>query len=186
MKAKILKKTVTAIFAAAALLLSGCGKNAAADRFAPFSEALCGRADLSFTADVRAEYSDRSALFMLEYADEGEGCRVMVLAPEGIRGVTAHLNGAEAALGYDSILLDAGSLDRYGLSPTTALPRLVEALRQGHLETAWAEDGLTVWELRPDDTLSIQVWLDENLTPKRAELISEGRVAVYCEITNWK
>lgn len=168
------------------LLLAGCGKNPAADRYAPFSEALGARGDLRFTAAVRAEYPDRTARFTLCYADESEGYSVTVSEPEEIRGVTVHLNGASSSLGYDSVVLDTGALDRYGLSPTTALTRLVEALRTGHLESAWEEDGLTVWQLVPDDALTVQVWLSGEGIPVRAELISEGRVAVFCEILDWK
>lgn len=168
------------------LLLAGCGKNAAAERFAPFSEALCARSDLCFSAEVRAEYPDRSARFLLSYADDAPGCRVTVLEPAEIRGVTVHLDGASASLGYDSVVLDTGALDRYGLSPASALAKLVSALRTGHLASAWEEDGLTVWELVPDDTLTVQIWLTEDMIPVRAELISEGRAAVYCEFRDWK
>ena len=168
------------------LLLSGCGKNAAAERYAPFSEALAARGDLSFAAELRAEYPDRTVSFTLAYEDDEPGCRVTVLAPESIRGVCAHLNGSESALGYDSVVLDTGALDRYGLSPCSALPRLAEALRDGHLESAWEEDGQTVWELTSDDTLRVQVRLNEELIPVHAELISDGRVRVFCDIIEWK
>jgi hypothetical protein len=61
----------------------------------------------------------------------------------------------------------------------------VRALRGGHLESAWAEGEETVWELAADDELTVEVWLDGELTPRRAELISEGRVAVSVEIEDW-
>ena len=109
-----------------------------------------------------------------------------VLEPAEIRGVTVHLDGAGSSLGYDSVVLDTGALDRYGLSPASALAKLVSALRTGHLESAWEEDGLTVWDLVPDDTLTVRVWLNEELIPVRAELISEGRTSVYCEFRDWK
>ena len=168
------------------LLLSGCGKNAAAERFASFSQALRERDDLCFSAEVRAEYPDRSVHFLLRCEDDPPGFRVTAEAPEEIRGVTVHLNGASSSLGYDSVVLDTGPLDRYGLSPVSAMAKLAEALRGGHLESAWEEDGLTVWELVPDDEASVLVWLNEDLIPLRAELISEGRVSVFCEFREWK
>lgn len=168
------------------LLLSGCGRNAAAERFAPFSAALAARRDLRFDAEVRAEYDDRTARYTLRYEDEPVGCKVTVLSPEEIRGLTVHFDGAESSLGYDAVVLDTGPLDRYGLSPASALPALARALREGHLESAWTEEDMTVWELVPDDHLSVLVWLDEDLTPLRAELVSEGRVAVFCEFTDWE
>ena len=168
------------------LLLSGCGRSAAEERYEPFSQALRERHDLCLSAEIRAEYPDRSVQFLLRYEDDPPGCRVTAEEPAEIRGVTAHLNGAQSALGYDSVTLDTGPLDRFGLSPVTALPRLVEALREGHLDSAWEEDGMTVWSLVPDDGLTVQIWLDDGMIPRRAELISQGRVAVFCEIREWK
>lgn len=168
------------------LLLGGCGRNLAADRYETFSEELRAKDAIRMTAEVRADYPDRSVSFTLRCEQNGEGSSVSVLAPEEIRGVTVHLDGAASALGYDSIVIDTGPLDRYGLSPVGALPRLIDALREGHLESAWEEDGQTVWQLVPDDELTVQVWLDGDLTPVYAELISEGRVVVCCDISEWK
>ena len=179
-------KRLGALLLVLCLLLAGCGKNVAAGRYEAFSEALRARNDLSFTAEVRAEYPERSARFTLAYADEDPGCSLTVTEPEAIRGVTVHLNGAESALGYDSVILDTGPLDRCGLSPVTAVEKLAGALREGHLESAWEEDGCTVWELIADDGLTVRVFLNENLIPVRAELISEGRVTVFCDILDWK
>ncbi len=180
-----MKRLVLLLLLLPCLLLGGCGQNDAAARFAPFSEALAARSDLCFTAALRAEYPDRSAAFTLRYEDSAPGSVVTVLQPEEIRGVSVHLDGAESALGYDAITLDTGALDRYGLSPACAPARLVQALREGHLESAWEEDGLTVWELIVDDGQSVCVWLSEALVPQRAELISDGRVTVFCEILDW-
>ena len=181
-----MKKRLAPLLLTLCLLLSGCGRNAAADRFASFSQELRARSDLCFSAEVRAEYSDRSAHFLLRYEDDPPGCRVTALSPEEIRGVTVRLNGAQSALGYDSVVLDTGPLDRYGLSPVSAMAKIAEALREGHLESAWEEGGLTVWELVPDDEAAVLIWLDEDLLPQRAELVSEGRVTVFCEFREWK
>ena len=99
--------------------------------------------------------------------------------------MSLHLGADGAQLRYEEIRLDTGPLDRYGLSPVSALPALTRALREGHLESSWTEGGLTVWELVADDALTVQVWLDEALVPQRAELLSEGRVSVYLDISDW-
>lgn len=168
-----------------ALLLGGCGRNRAAEQRESFAEALNARRDLRFTADLRAEYPDRTVSFRLACEEDGEGCTVRVLEPEEIGGVSVHLGPDGAQLRFEEIRLDAGPLDRYGLSPLSALPALTRALRTGHLESVWKEGDLTVWELIPDDALRVQVWLDDALVPQRAELISEGRVSVFLEISDW-
>ena len=100
--------------------------------------------------------------------------------------MSVHLGPDGAQLRFEEVSLDTGPLDRYGLSPLSALPALTRALREGHLESAWAEGDLTVWELIAGDHLTVQVWLDEALTPQRAELISDGRVSVFLEISDWE
>ena len=39
--------------------------------------------------------------------------------------------------------------------------------------------------LSADDHLTVQVWLNEALVPQHAELISEGRVNVFLELSDW-
>ena len=168
-----------------ALLLAGCAGGRTAERREQFAEELSARRDLRFTADVRAEYPDKTVSYRLAYEEDDEGCTIRVLEPEEIGGVSVHLGVDGAQLRFEEISLDTGPLDRYGLSPVSALPALTRALREGHLESHWAEGDQTVWELVADDHLTVQVWLDEALTPQRAELISEGRVSVYLELSDW-
>lgn len=165
-----------------ALLLAGCGQSREAERQAQFAEDLSTRRDLAFTARVRAEYADKTVAFRLRYSEQPEGCTLELLEPEELAGISLHLDEGGAQLRLEEIRLDTGPLDRYGLSPVSALPALTEALRQGHLESSRTEGELTVWELTADDELTVQVWLDEALTPLRAELISDGRVNVIVEL----
>lgn len=167
-----------------ALLLTGCGGRGK-ERREGFAEELRARRDLRFTAALRAEYPDRTVSCRLSYEEDAEGCTVRVLEPEEIRGVGVRLGPDGAQLRFEEISLDAGPLDRYGLSPVSALPALTQALREGHLERSWTEGGLQVWELAANDELTVRVWLDETLVPQRAELISEGRVSVCCELEDW-
>ncbi len=168
-----------------ALLLSGCGGGRAKEQRQALAEELNARRDLRFTAALRAEYPDKTVRFRLAYAEDEDGCTIRVLEPEEIGGVSLHLGPDGAQLRYEQIRLDTGPLDRYGLSPVSALPALTRALREGHLESAWTEGELSVWELAADDALRVQVWLDGELRPQRAELISEGRVSVFLELSDW-
>ena len=168
-----------------ALLLAGCGGGREAAERETFAEALNARRDLRFTAAVRAEYPGKTVRYRLSYEEDEAGCTLRVLEPEEIAGVALRLDAAGAQLRFEGVSLDPGPLDRYGLSPASALPALVGALRGGQLESAWTEGEETVWELAADDELTVEVWLDGELTPRRAELISEGRVAVYVEIADW-
>ena len=170
-----------------ALLLTGCGKSRAESEFETFSARLNALDSLRFTARVRAEYEHKTARFTLRYEEGAEGGRVTVLAPELIRGVSARIRPGGTTLEYDSVVLDTGSLDSLGLSPMSSLPVLLHALRVGHAESFWEEDGQTVAQLAPDDALLCTVWFENSpLRPVRAELVTDGRVTVVIEISEWE
>ena len=55
-------------------------------------------------------------------------------------------------------------------------------------ETACAvvEDGKTVLQLESTDGLRCTVWFEQaRMIPLRAELITDGRVSVYLELSDW-
>ena len=170
-----------------AVLLSACGKNRGESEFRAFSERLNGLDALSFTAQVRAEYEHKTARFGLAYEESGGTGRVTVLAPELIRGVSASVKPGSSTLEYDSVVLDTGSLDSFGLSPLSSLPAMLRAMRLGHVDSVWEEDGKTVVLLEPDDGLKCTVWFSKGeMKPLRAELITDGRVTVFVELSDWK
>ena len=169
------------------LLMSGCG----GQEFAKARDSLARRLDeaecLSFTANIRAEYEHKTARFTLSYYEDAQGGRVTVLAPQLIAGVTARIEPGSTSLEYDGVCLGTGELDDFGLSPMSALPMLVQALREGGMNTGWSESGFTVLELQSCDELVCTVWFDgETMTPRQAELASDGRVKVFVEISDWQ
>ena len=167
-----------------ALLLTACGKSRGESEVKAFAERLNGLDRLSFTASVRAEYEHKTARFGLSYEEDGEGGRVTVLAPELIRGVSARVKPGSSTLEYDSVVLDTGSLDSFGLSPLSSLPVMLRALRMGHLDSVWEEDGKRAAVFEPDDELRCTVWFGKSdMHPMRAELITDGRVTVYIELS---
>ena len=168
------------------LLLTACGRTRREGDYRAFAERLNSLESLSFTAQVRAEYEHKTARFGLAYEEDGEGGRVTVLAPELIRGVSARVKPGSSTLEYDSVVLDTGSLDSFGLSPLSSLPAMLRAMRQGHVDCIWEEDGKTAVTLEADDALRCTVWFSEpDMRPMRAELITDGRVTVFVDISDW-
>ena len=182
-----MKRICLPILLAVSLLLSGCGGTGAVRAaYRDFSAELSEAESLSFTAAVRAEYEHKTARFTLEYFENADGGTVTVLAPELIAGVYAHVGAEDTALEYDGVMLDTGALDSFGLSPMSAMPLLIRAMKSGHLDSFWAEDGKSVYQLIPDDNIICTVWFSpEDMLPVRAELISEGRVTLYADISDW-
>ena len=64
---------------------------------------------------------------------------------------------------------------------------LVQALKDGDVNAGWSEGGCTVLELQSTDELVCTVWFaPEDMTPRQAELRSDGRVKVFAEISDWQ
>ena len=182
-----MKRILISLLLCLCLPLTACGKPRGESEYRAFAERLNGLDALSFTAQVRAEYEHKTARFTLQYEEDKDGGRVTVLAPELIRGVSAHVSPGGTALEYDGIVLDTGSLDSFGLSPLSAMPVLLRAMRIGHVDSVWEEDGKTVVSLEPDDELKCTLWLEKGtMKPLRAELITDGRVTVTLDITSWQ
>ena len=182
-----MKKFCLSLTLCLCLLMSGCGGR----EFAKARDDLAARLDeaecLSFTANIRAEYENKTARFTLSYYEDGEGGRVTVLAPQLIAGVTARIQPGSTSLEYDGVCLGTGELDDFGLSPMSSLPMLVQALKDGDMNPGWSEGGCTVLELQSTDELVCTVWFaPEDMTPRQAELRSDGRVKVFAEISDWQ
>lgn len=169
------------------LLLSACGDRSEEERYAEFAQSVAEADTLSFEAGLRAEYEDRTLEFRLRCERDGEGCTVSVLAPETMAGIRARLTEGSSTLAYEGLVIDTGDLDAYGLTPVNALPRLLETMAGGHLESCWTEAGQDAFQLIADDHLSATVYFEpETMTPQEAELLSDGHLRVACQIEGWE
>ena len=181
-----MKRILLPLLLIACLFLSGCGDHAAEKRFTDFSEGLAAKETLSFCADMRVEYADHTLEFTLAYARDADGQTITVQKPERIAGIRAHLAPGSNTLEFEGLILDTGPLDPYGLTPMNALPKLVELLSTGHVDTHWESDGFPVYRLILDDHLSASVWFDpSDMIPTRAEIQSDETVHIFCDLYNW-
>ena len=181
-----MKKLCLLTLLALSLLLAACGKDRAfKSEYESFSKELASAEAVSFTANVRAEYEHKTARFALSYTGDESGAVVTVLAPELISGISARVSPDGTSLEYGEISLDTGSLDSHGLSPMSALPVMMRALKSGHLDSYWTEDGKTVLRLIPDDEYICTVWFGDEMTPLRAEVQSDGRIVVFAALSDW-
>ena len=182
-----MKKFCLSLTLCLCLFMSGCGAREFARARDTVAERLAGAECLSFTANLRAEYEHKTARFTLSYYEDSDGGKVTVLAPQLIAGVTARIQPGSTSLEYDGVCLGTGELDDFGLSPMSSLPMLVQALKDGDMNAGWSEGGCTVLELQSTDELVCTVWFaPEDMTPRQAELRSDGRVKVFAEISDWQ
>lgn len=179
-----MKRTALFALTIALLLLPGCGMKAEETAIRDFQTALAAAQTVSFTAEVRAEFSDKTEEYTLNYTKDADGAAVEVEKPELLAGLRARVGKDASALEYDGAALDTGVLEG-GLTPVGALPALESAMAGGHLDLVWKEGELTAAQITPTDQLTVTVWFDGGMNPCRAELQSSGKVVVYCDIINF-
>lgn len=180
-----MKKLLLLLMISVTLTMTACGGNAE-DEFAGFCAEVEQAQSIAFTANLRAEYADKTASFKLAYTQNDEGIKVTVIEPETISGISARVKDDSARLEYDGVILDIGSLDANGLSPMSALPVAIMAFRNAHIDSVWEEDGMTAAQLVVSDDTSVTVWLDGELTPCNAEISSGGKALVFIEFCDWE
>ena len=168
------------------VLMSSCAKSSLEDKVNGFVGTLNTAKELTFTAKVRTEYDTKTVAFELDYTADSEGCTVTVVEPKLIQGIRAHIAAGETELQFDDLILDTGELDSFGLSPMSALPLLIDALKNGVCDSVWEENGEIAAHMTASDTLSAQIRFDKyTMTPTCAELISEGTVKVFVNFERW-
>lgn len=181
-----MKRTGICLLLALTLLLTGCGggeKQLASE----FAQQLQAAESVAFTAQLKAEYEDKTANFKLKFSYEDSCCTVEVLEPELIAGIRAHIKDGESSLEYDGAVLDIGALDARGLCPMSALPLVFEAMRCAYTELAWLEDDVLCLRLVPDDEYTVTLRIDKGtLAPAYVEIVYRERAVVYAEIIDWE
>ena len=178
-----MKKAALAALILSMLMLTGCTDKTEAE-FNAFSEALAEK-HMSMTATVHAEYEDISVEFGVVCTEDETGCTVTVTEPEEIRGVQARLEGGSTALMYNGIVLDTGGDGGTGISPMNALPMVMQALRDGYVESCGKDGEERTVELWLDDERIVNVSFTADMIPTRAELSAEGCTVMYCTITEF-
>ena len=169
-----------------ALLLTGCGGAAPERKIEELRETLTAAEEITVTADVTADLESEVFQCTLRCIFTPEETCVEVLAPETVAGVRAIVDPDEMRIEYDDVSLGVGGAASVP-SPVTALPAILQALKEGSTLRSWTErEGdkpLFVRELYVTDDCTLTLWLDgETLLPRYAEFRQGERTAVRCEI----
>lgn len=166
-------------------LLCGCADKGE-ESFEQFTTQLREKENISFTADVRAEYADKTAEFCLKYTQTGDSACITVVEPEIIAGISARVREGSLQLEYDGAILDIGQLADSDLSPMSALPLITDALKNAYIDLAWTEDDMIAARLMPDDDTVVTVWLSGELVPQSAQISYKEKTVVFAEISQWE
>lgn len=168
------------------LLLTGCGGAVPERKLESFRETLNAAQEIDLTADVTADLDGEAFQCTLRCTSTPGQTAVEVAAPETIAGIRALVDPEKLQIEYADVSLGVGGAAVMP-SPVTALPALLQALREGSCLRSWTEregdKALCVREYYVTDDCTLTAWLDSaTLRPLYAELRQGEKTAVRCEI----
>ena len=102
------------------ILLCGCADDGKS-QFLEFVNVVSSAENISFSAKVSAQYSDKTAQFTLGYEQTADGASVSVIEPEMLRGIKANVAGKNLSLEYDGAMIDIGTMPSLAPCPRCRL-----------------------------------------------------------------
>lgn len=178
---------ITGMLLLVAVLLTGCSsENQELERGLRLRETLLKAEEVSFQADISADYGDSLQLFSMNcQANAGGEIRFEVTAPDTISGITGVLSEKSGMLTFDDVALHFELLTDEQLSPVSAPWILLRSLRSGYLSAAGMEGEslrLTVHDSYEEDALQLDIWLDSQDMPRRAEVLYDGKQILSLDV----
>ena len=174
------------------LLLTGCGERGAAvqRRVEEQREKTANAEEIKFTADITANFGNEVFNCTLDCCAGTDTVTAEVTAPESVAGIRVRITDGKTALEYGEISLGVGAAGTTGISPVSAVPLLISALRSGFLQRCWTEREedreLVVAELYVTDEAALTVWYEEEtMTPVHCEFSQDGSTVLRCEIRDF-
>lgn len=180
----------TAVILLALVLLTGCSNaQSQIDRCMELRGKLL-RSECSFTAQITADYGDKVHTFALECVGDAQGNLGFTVAePESIAGITGVIDQEGGFLTFDDEALQFPLLADDQVTPVSAPWILLKTLRGGYLTSA-GEDGellrVTIDDSYEDDALQLDIWLDGENMPVRAEILYDGRRILSLAVSNFQ
>lgn len=175
----------------AVLLLTGCSqKNKSMEQGLKLRTQLQGSSGCSFDVDITADYGDKSHSFSLQcQADNQGGVQFTVTKPDSISGITGTLDGTDGALTFDDVALHFPLLADNQVTPVSAPWVLMKTLRSGCITSAGSagdDARLSIDDSYDRDALHLDVWLDKQNTPVKAEILFRERKILSLDVKNFR
>ena len=173
------------------LLLTGCDSGAVQRKLKEQREKFAAAENISFVAELTANPGKEVFQCTVACAAAGGELTVELLSPESVAGIRARIADGQTTLEYENISLGVGTAGQDGITPVSAAPLLISALRSGFLQRCWIErdaDGeLLAEEVYITDAAELTVWYrSEELTPVRCEFVQEDKVILRCDIREFR
>ena len=178
------------------LLLAGCGQaggNEAEELALTIRGEHLGMDRCTAQVSVTADYGQRVYEYEMAVAVTGEETLLVLSAPETVAGLTARISGEDSALEFDGLSVETGPLDPDGLTPVSAVPALLEAVRSGYITACGLEEDGTLLRVdcgdpegTPGEGTEISLWFAAAAhVLVRGEISVDGSCAVRCEVDSF-
>ena len=144
----------------------------------------------SFDCQIAADYGDKIYKFALNCTANSEGdVSFTVTEPDTISGISGNLSGDGGNLTFDDTALHFALMADNQLSPISAPWVLIKALRSGYMTSACTEDGcilLSIDDSYEDNSLRLDIWLNPQRIPNKADILFDGRRILSVSVENFK
>lgn len=169
--------------------LSGCDSDGdCMQRGMQLRENLLAKA-CSFQAQVTADYADKTYTFRIGCTADANGdVSFIVIGPESISGIEGNIKADSGFLTFADDVLAFPLLADGEVSPVSAPWLLIKTLRAGYLSSAGMDGDALLLVLNDsyeEDALQIDVWLNGENTPIRADILWQGRQVLSLEIEDF-
>lgn len=176
---------------AAVLFLAGCSiKNTELDQGLHLRTQILKSSGCSFDADICADYGDKFHTFSLQCTGSSDGSiRFRVAKPQSISGIEGVIDGNDGQLTFDDTALFFPLLADDQVTPVSAPWLLLKTLRTGYLTSAGKDNGrirLSMDDSYADDALHLDIWLETDETPVRAEILFRERKILSLDVRNFR
>lgn len=183
-----MKKIGVWIFAV--LFLTGCvDADRELERGMHLRSRLLKASSSSFHTEITADYGDKIHTFAMDCAFDGDGNMTFsVSAPESISGITGTMGEDGGELTFDDTALHFELLADDLITPVSAPWILMKTLRSGFLCCTCQEDDLlrlTIDDSYEDEELVLDIWLDGQDLPVKADICYDGRRILSLTVTSF-
>lgn len=185
-----MKKALAATFLAV-FVLTGCsGKNRELEQGLQLRTQLLSGNGCQFDVEITADYGDKLHVFSLQCQTDKDGLvHFQVTKPESIAGIGGTLDSADGALTFEGTALHFPLLADNQVTPVSAPWLLMKALRTGYIRSAGSDGKLTLLSLDDsydEDALHVDIWLNDEMVPVKAEILFRERKILSLEVQNFR
>ena len=171
-------------------LLCGCGgTDPQLQRAMGLRAKLLGNSCI-FDAEITADYGDKLYTFSVYCEGDSKGnLGFSLTSPDTISGITGSIASGTGKLTFGETALAFPLLADDQVTPVSAPWLLLKTLQSGYL-TSVGTDGeflqVTIHDSYEEDALQLDIWLDDQDIPVRADILYDGRRILALTITNFQ